>query len=101
MFDADDLLAALDYVPCVSGPQNGVTSYIDEAGLDAYSNLRHPDYAYQLKNLDMKLLGSLPHVEQAPSEVDYDFDLLNPGRQVGSNFTLDDLILDLDPNLAL
>ncbi|KAL2558267.1 Dehydration-responsive element-binding protein 2C [Forsythia ovata] len=101
MFDADDLMAALDFVPHVSGPQNGVASYTDAAGLDAYSNLRHPDYAYQLKNSDMKLLGSLPHVEQAPSEVDYDFDFLEPGRQEDSNFTLDDLFLDLDPNLAL
>ncbi|CAA3028908.1 dehydration-responsive element-binding protein 2C-like [Olea europaea var. sylvestris] len=101
MFDADELLGALDYVPRVSGPQNGVSSYTNEAGLGAYSNLQHPDFAYQLKNSDPKFLGSSPPVEQEPLEVDYGFDFLKPGRQEDFNFTLDDLFLELDPYLPL
>lgn len=101
MFDADELLDALEYVPCVSGPQNGVSSYTDEAGLGAYCNLQHPDFAYQSKNSDTKFLGSSPHVEQEPLEVDYGFDFLKPGRHGDFNFAWDDLFLDLEPNSQL
>ncbi|THF97388.1 hypothetical protein TEA_023745 [Camellia sinensis var. sinensis] len=92
MFDVDELLGAL-----------GSTSVHDLGSLgqsldyNKFNGEMPSDLSYQLQNPDAKLLGSLHHMEQVPSAVDYGFDFLRPGRQEDHNFALDDFgYLDLD-----
>lgn len=92
MFDVDELLGAL-----------GSTSVHDLGSLgqsfdyNTFNGEMPSDLSYQLQNPDAKLLGSLHHMEQVPSAVDYGFDFLRPGRQEDHNFALDDFgYLDLD-----
>lgn len=96
MFDVDELLGVLDSNP------PGESKFKNELGDNMeYQNQNPPDLSYQLQNPDAKLLGSLHHMERAPSDVDYSFDFLKPGRQEDYSFTLDDLaFLDPDSNLG-
>ncbi|CAA2969732.1 dehydration-responsive element-binding 2A-like [Olea europaea subsp. europaea] len=87
MFDVDELLTALESAP--QHTSGGV-------GQAAYGNDNHPD---QLQNLDTNLLGSSPHTEYAPSGLDHDLDFLKPGRQEDNNFTLNDVLIDIDSDL--
>ncbi|XAR65979.1 hypothetical protein NMG60_11012006 [Bertholletia excelsa] len=70
MFDVEELLAMLS-----SGQDSG-----NVGGSHDY-NEKPSDLSYQLQNPDAKLLGSLHHMELAPSRVDYGLDFLRPDRQ--------------------
>ncbi|CAK9135839.1 unnamed protein product [Ilex paraguariensis] len=98
MFDVDELLGILD-----STPHYGLANYVDQVGRTEYDSLQFEipsDLSYQLQNPDAKLLGSLHHMQEAPSGVDYGFDFLKTGRQDG-NFPLNELgLFDLDSELG-
>ncbi|KAK9283746.1 hypothetical protein L1049_011996 [Liquidambar formosana] len=100
MFDVDELLGVLDSNPLNGfGSGQGLRNGGVQLGFSVNSHLqceKPSDLSYQLQNPDAKLLGSLHHMEQAPSAVDYGFDFLKPGRQEDANLGLDDqLYLDL------
>jgi len=101
MFDVDELLGVLDK-DYKSGPGQNLSKMGQP---DDYSNLQDEeplDLSYQLQNPDAKLLGSLPHMDQAPSGVDYGLDFLRPEREEDYNFDFDDFgLLDLDYDLGL
>ncbi|KAL3837782.1 hypothetical protein ACJIZ3_022373 [Penstemon smallii] len=81
MFDVDELLSALDSAPLVN--RNGMGGYngqYGEMGVDFPCQMQHTD-------------------EKEPGNSGLDF--LRPGRQEDSNFTLDDLFLELDSDLAI
>ncbi|KAK3014099.1 hypothetical protein RJ639_009504 [Escallonia herrerae] len=96
MFDVDELLGILDSSPLGDpGSQHDVSCNIGQSGGE-----QPPDMSYQGQNPDAKLLGTLHHMEQAPSG--YSFDFLEPGRQEDCNFRLDELgIYDLVSNFGL
>lgn len=101
MFDVDELLGVLD-----KDYKSGPGQYLSKMGQpDDYINLQDEkplDLSYQLQNPDAKLLGSLPHMDQAPSGVDYGVDFLKPEREEDYNFDFDDFgLLDLDYDLGL
>ncbi|KAH7840980.1 hypothetical protein Vadar_024185 [Vaccinium darrowii] len=101
MFDVDELLGVLD-----KDYKSGLSQYLSKMGQpDDYSNLQDEkplDLSYQLQNPDAKLLGSLPHMDQAPSGVDYGFDFLRPEREDDYNFDFDEFgFLDLDLDMGL
>ncbi|KAL2526681.1 Dehydration-responsive element-binding protein 2C [Abeliophyllum distichum] len=99
MFDVDELLTALESAPQhASGSQIGMGSY-GEAGEAADGNVHHPELLYQLQNPDPKLLGNAPHTGRTPSGLDYGLDFLKPGRQEDNNFTLNDVLIDIDSDL--
>ncbi|KAF6144809.1 hypothetical protein GIB67_038908 [Kingdonia uniflora] len=77
MFDVDDLLRDLDSAPAV--PTSGFISGNDlsvQVGCTLKNEAPPDDYSYQLQNPDAKLLGSLCHMEQTPSSVDYSYNFL-------------------------
>lgn len=105
MFDVDELLGALDpnlvsgSVTMMNdlGSANGGGQSLDYRDTTNMVNSQRPsDLSYQLQNPDAKLLGSLDHMDPAPSDVgyifndDYCFDFLKPGRQEDSTIALDD-----------
>lgn len=97
MFDVDELLGALDRDYDIEpGQKLSRTGQTDDYG--NFQDEKPLDLSYQLQNPDAKLLGSLQHMEQAPSGVDYGLDFFS--RQEGEedfNFALEDLgFLDLD-----
>ncbi|KAK2982475.1 hypothetical protein RJ640_026318 [Escallonia rubra] len=119
MFDVDELLGILDSstlgdpgsrhdLSCNIGLGILDSSTLGDPGSrhDLSCNIgqsggeRPPDMSYQWQNPDAKLLGTLHHMEQAPSG--YSFDFLEPGRQEDCNFRLDELgIYDLVSNFGL
>nr|QNI23795.1 AP2/ERF transcription factor [Camptotheca acuminata] len=102
MFDVEELLGFLDASPM--GSSHNLGSDVVQFGPSNDINLQHEnhsDLSYQLQNPDAKLLGSLHHMEEAPSGVDYSFDFLKPGGQEDCNFGVNDLeFLDLESNLG-
>lgn len=104
MFDVDELLSALDS----SSPFDVFSHRYDEIqdgnGLagQAACNGALPSDSLQLQNPQARMLGSLHHVEQMPSQVDYGLEFLMPERQEDSNMALSDLgFLDLDAELGI
>ncbi|XP_052184365.1 dehydration-responsive element-binding protein 2C-like isoform X1 [Diospyros lotus] len=97
MFDVDELLGSLDSNHTLRPPANNTGNVAQPTN---YSNIeaeKPSDLSYQFQNPDAKLLGSLNHMEQAASGMDYGFDFLKPGRQEDDNFVLDDLgFLDME-----
>ncbi|KAA8534020.1 hypothetical protein F0562_031537 [Nyssa sinensis] len=90
MFDVEELLGFLDSFPTMQNLGSDVVQFSPSN----YSNLQNEkpsDLSYQLQNPDAKLMGSLHHMEQAPSGVDYSFDFLKPGGQEDFNFGVNDL----------
>lgn len=89
MFDVDELLGLMDRNPLLNAgwvQDNGRN--VGQLGLPASDHLQceKPSHlSYQLQNPDAKLLGSLHHMEQAPSDVDYSFDFLKPEGQEHTN----------------
>lgn len=75
MFDVEELLGAIDNQPI----GDSETFSFGQMDLPGEGNLKSEipsSLSYQLENPDAKLLGSLHHMEQAPSDVDYGFDFL-------------------------
>ncbi|KAF3433338.1 hypothetical protein FNV43_RR24440 [Rhamnella rubrinervis] len=86
MFDVDELLGIMDKNPFLNpGLEQGSGHNAGQVGLPASDNhlqCEKPSHlSYQLQNPDAKLLGSLNHMEPAPSAVDYGFDFFKPERQ--------------------
>ncbi|KAJ7963915.1 Dehydration responsive element binding protein [Quillaja saponaria] len=74
MFDVNELLGFIDNNP-LSEP--GAMQGFGQLGVCRDEHLPS-NLSYQLQNPDAKLLGSLQHMEQTPSYVDYCFDFLKP-----------------------
>lgn len=94
MFDVDELLGIMERNPLQDqglvqdlGHNPGQVGFSDS---DNHPSEKPSHLSYQLQNPDAKLLGSLHHMEQAPSAVDYSFDFLKPGRQEDNNCAVDD-----------
>lgn len=91
MFDVDELLGLMDKNPgsmedlCNSNTGQPGFSENDHFQCEKLSNL-----SYQWENPDAKLLGSLHHMENAPSGVDYSFDFLKPGGPEDNDVGIDD-----------
>ncbi|CAI9767558.1 unnamed protein product [Fraxinus pennsylvanica] len=101
MFDVDELLTTLDSTSYhASEPKTGLTSHGGQAGQSTYGAMRAPNLSNDLPNSDVKMLDSSPHMEQAPSVSDHDFDFLKPGRREDFDITFDDLLLDLHSDWA-
>ncbi|XP_015877493.1 dehydration-responsive element-binding protein 2C [Ziziphus jujuba] len=89
VFDVDELLGIMDRNPLQDsglvqdlGHNSGQGGFLNSDNLPS----EKPSHlSYQLQNPDAKLLGSLHHMDQAPSAVDYSFDFLKPGRQEDNN----------------
>ncbi|KAB1217669.1 Dehydration-responsive element-binding protein 2C [Morella rubra] len=82
MFDVEDLIGLLESDPPTNmesmlglGHGAGEQGFADNNQCRKQSNL-----SYQLQNPDAKLLGSLNHMELAPSGVDYSFDFFKADR---------------------
>ncbi|KAF8402566.1 hypothetical protein HHK36_010652 [Tetracentron sinense] len=97
-FDVDELLGAIDADPRCgnSGPMPDWNYNVGEAGFPDKEQLQcglSSDISYEFQNSDAKLLGS----EQAPSDVDYRYDILKLVSQDNDyNFGLDEQeLLDL------
>ncbi|KAK6929517.1 AP2/ERF domain [Dillenia turbinata] len=97
MFDVDELLSSLEKNPILDFELRQNANY-GNAGPPGLSQPERPsDLSYQLQHPDAELLGSLNHMEEMPSGVDYGFDFLKPGRPEDSNFALDENdLLDLE-----
>ncbi|PON79105.1 AP2/ERF transcription factor [Parasponia andersonii] len=87
MFDIDELLGLMDGNP---GSMEGFGSIGGQSYKDNHQSEKPSNLSYQLENPDAKLLGSLCHMEQAPSGLDYSFDFLKPGRQEDNDVCIDD-----------
>lgn len=78
MFDIGDLLRMMDADPTNIGSGEGMDGSMARpgaAGADIDWQLGSPSaFSFQLQNPDAKLLGSLHHMDQNPSGVDYGFD---------------------------
>nr|WFI63181.1 DREB-A2-2 protin [Morus alba] len=91
MFDVDELLGLMGKNTgsvedlCYNNAGQPVLSDNNNLQCDKTSNL-----SYQLENPDAKLLGSLHHMEHAPSGVDYSFDFLKPGILEDNDVGIDD-----------
>ncbi|XP_057441756.1 dehydration-responsive element-binding protein 2C-like [Lotus japonicus] len=86
-FRVDELLGHMDNDPIDgSGLMQGLDFGLDFTG-DSNPQVETPSsFFYQLQNPDAKLLGSLPHMDQIPSDVDYGLDFLKteePGNYNG------------------
>ncbi|XP_057981039.1 dehydration-responsive element-binding protein 2C-like [Malania oleifera] len=85
LFDVVELLSTMDASPLCNSVLGHNLSHDAEGSMDPqYSQLqagKPSDFLYQLQNPDAKLLGCLPHMEQAPSCMDYSLDFLKPGWQ--------------------
>ncbi|XP_015973808.1 dehydration-responsive element-binding protein 2C [Arachis duranensis] len=87
LFQVDELLGDIDKNPIEDSSLMQALDFGQmDKGLD-FSQMNFPDdsshqadipssYLYQLENPDAKFLGSLPHVEQIPSDADYGLDFL-------------------------
>ncbi|KAJ4970004.1 hypothetical protein NE237_003103 [Protea cynaroides] len=82
MFDVEELLGNLEDSKTLGGglrqdcridPSMFGSSEKDHLQTDSPTNL-----SYQLQNPDAKLLGSLYHMQEAPSGVDYSYDFFKP-----------------------
>jgi EREBP-like factor len=82
MFDVDELMGLLDCNPLGNNKSIlGVGYDAGQIGLPHSNQCEKPSIlSYQFQNPDAKLLGTLNHMEQAPSGVDYSFDFLKPDR---------------------
>lgn len=86
LFQVDELLGHIDNNPI---DDSGLMQGLDfgQMGFPGDSNPQvdaPSSYVYQLQNPDAKLLGSLPHMEQTPSGVDYGLEFLKavePGQE--------------------
>lgn len=75
MFDVDELLGAMDKNPIGDSETFGC-GQMGHAGDGNLKSEMPLSFSYELQNPDAKLLGSLHHMEQTPSDVDYGFDFL-------------------------
>ncbi|KAJ1426326.1 DNA-binding domain superfamily [Sesbania bispinosa] len=78
LFQVDELLGHIDNNPIdnsglMQGLDFGLVGFPEESNPQAETP---SSFMYQLQNPDAKLLGSLPHMEQTPSGVDYGLDFL-------------------------
>ncbi|KAK7320573.1 hypothetical protein VNO77_30184 [Canavalia gladiata] len=78
LFQVDELLGHIDNNPI---DDSGLMQCLDFGQMDFPGDRNPPaetpsSFIYQLQNPDAKLLGSLPHMEQTPSGVDYGLDFL-------------------------
>ncbi|XP_061351689.1 dehydration-responsive element-binding protein 2C-like [Gastrolobium bilobum] len=78
LFQVDELLGHIDNNPI---DDSGLMQGLDFGQMgfsgDSNSQVEIPSsFFYELQNPDAKLLGSLPHMEQTPSGVDYGLDFL-------------------------
>ncbi|RZC91843.1 hypothetical protein C5167_021552 [Papaver somniferum] len=84
MFDVDELLRSIDAdYEGLNGEDNnknplggGIESSDGGARQLGCGGSSTADFSYQMQNPDAKLLGSLHHMEQTPTCVDYSFDFL-------------------------
>ncbi|KAF8397197.1 hypothetical protein HHK36_016104 [Tetracentron sinense] len=95
MFNVDELLGTVDTDGlCGSGLRQEWNYDSGQLGLPGEEQLqcgRPSDLSYQLQNPDAKLLGSLYHMDQAPSGMDYSYDFFEAGQAGGEyNFELDE-----------
>ncbi|TKY56909.1 Dehydration-responsive element-binding protein 2C [Spatholobus suberectus] len=103
LFQVDELLGHIDNNPI---DDSGLMQGLDfgQMGFPGDSNPQvdaPSSFIYQLQNPDAKLLGSLPHMEQTPSGVDYGLDFLKtvePGDYNGGGEEPRFLNLDDDLN---
>ncbi|CAJ1971060.1 unnamed protein product [Sphenostylis stenocarpa] len=103
LFQVDELLGLIDNNPV---DESGMMQGLDcgQIGYPGDGNPQLGDtsssFFYQLQNPDAKLLGSLPHMEQTPSGVDYGLDFMktvvpedyNGGGEEPQFLNLDDLL---------
>ncbi|KAE9614979.1 hypothetical protein Lal_00048369 [Lupinus albus] len=87
LFQVDELLGYLDNEPMNSSE---LMQGLDFGQMDfpCDNNLQvepSSSFLYELQNPDAKLLGSLPHMEQAPSSFDFGLDLLKSEDTVDYN----------------
>lgn len=78
LFQVDELLGHIDSNPI---DDSGLMQGLDfgQMGFPEHNNPQaetSSSFFYELENPDAKLLGSLPHMEQTPSAVDYGLDFL-------------------------
>ncbi|KAI3987278.1 hypothetical protein MKX01_031762 [Papaver californicum] len=91
MFDVDELLRSIDADlnggdnnrPVGRGIESSSNGAARQLGCGGSST---SDFSYQMQNPDAKLLGSLHHMEQTPTCVDYSFDFLKQPKQEDINF---------------
>ncbi|XP_028792638.1 dehydration-responsive element-binding protein 2C [Neltuma alba] len=75
MFDVDELLGAMDKNP-IGDYETFDFGQMGRTGDGSLESEMPSSFSYELENPDAKLLGSLHHMEQTPSDVDYGFDFL-------------------------
>ncbi|XP_050156718.1 dehydration-responsive element-binding protein 2A-like isoform X1 [Malus sylvestris] len=86
MFDVNELLMPPDDISlCNSGPEQVSRPDVGQPGMETLSSEGPSNLSYQLQYPDAKLLGSLPHMEQAPLDFEYSFDFMK--QEEGSNLT--------------
>ncbi|XP_009369224.2 dehydration-responsive element-binding protein 2A [Pyrus x bretschneideri] len=86
MFDANELLMPSDDTSfCNSGREQVSRPDVGQPGMETLSSEGPSNLSYQLQFPDAKLLGSLPHMEQAPLDYEYGFDFMK--QEEGSNHT--------------
>ncbi|MCL7036055.1 hypothetical protein MKW94_003732 [Papaver nudicaule] len=101
MFDVDELLRSIDadYTDLNGGGNQPVVGGIESssggggAGHSAQLGSAS-DFSYQMQNPDAKLLGSLNHMEQTITCVDYSFDFLKQPKQEDSSSSFGYLLND-------
>lgn len=104
MFDVEELLGMMNSSPLLGSGARHDSAYDAVRSGFALDNLEYEkpsDLSYQLQNPYAKLLGSLHHMGQVPSAVDYDFDFLKPGRAEDCNLSLEELGFGLDSSLDM
>ncbi|KAI4306884.1 hypothetical protein L6164_030126 [Bauhinia variegata] len=91
MFDVDELLGKLENPIGEPRMMHGPIDFSVDRNLQSEipSSL-----SYQLQNPDAKLLGSLHHMEQTPSGVDYGFNFLKTEEPEDNNHTGEEQYLD-------
>lgn len=88
MFDIEELLGLMDNNN--PGSMEDLRYDAGQSDTDNLQSEKPSNLSYQLENPDAKLLGSLDHMEHAPSGFDYSFDFLKPGRQEDNDVGIDD-----------
>ncbi|KAL5568845.1 hypothetical protein UlMin_025420 [Ulmus minor] len=97
MFDVDELLGLMD-------KNSGLPDFLwqnvaDQAGLPEIDQLqleKQSNLSYELQNPDAKRLGTLHHMEQATSDLDYGWGLMKHEGDEDNNLNMDDnVFLDL------
>ncbi|KAJ9175942.1 hypothetical protein P3X46_014441 [Hevea brasiliensis] len=84
MFSIDELLGDIDNSPLSREFDAGQLLFTDSG------HLQHE--SFQLQSPNCRFIGSDQRTEQLPSEGDYNFDFLKPGRQEDNNVPLDDQV---------